>query len=570
MKRDLHLLESKIFDLLIIGGGIYGSAVAWEAALNGLSVALIEKRDFGHGTSANSLKIIHGGLRYLQNVDLRRMRKSIMARRTLLRIAPHLVQPLKFIVPTFGKNIYSRPASFFALLINDLISWDRNRALGRDQAIPRGTILTKGEFLKLVPGFKIDGCTGGAVWYDAIVANSERLTLELVCSAVYQGACAVNYVKAEDLITENRKVRGVSAVDQLTGQSIPIRARFIVKAMGPHIDEITNSSPRIAPLHLKMTKAVNVFIKRSIFKDYAVGFYGRDDFGHKGMERIHNQRAFFCVPWNGGTLIGTTYHGISGFLNDLRVTHHDVKDLLDRFNYRWPDAGLSLGDVGFCHAGLVPVFEKNLPAGMRTRLQKNSIFIDHYKRDGIQGLISIVGVKYTTAIIEARDIVVEVCKRLGQSNFRRQPVPVLPGAGRLRQSRSLGLEGSTRLKEGWNFDSTNRFKCHYGTTSNKIRMLADKNPDLSEPVLEGVSITAAEVVHFAREEMAQKISDILLRRTNVGWFGFPGDVFIQRCGEIMSEELGWDLKRKQAEIDDVKKEFTFLRRSRHLGGRSDL
>ena len=188
MRRDLAALAGREHDLLVVGGGIHGVAVAWDAAQRGLAVALVESHDFGSGVSWNSLKTIHGGLRYLQKADLIRLRESVHERSALLRIAPALVKPLGFLVPTYGHGAKGREAMALGLVLNDLLSADRNRGLPPERRIPRSRVLSSRETLDLVPGLAAEGLNGGALWYDAQVESSERLTVGFAHAAADAGA----------------------------------------------------------------------------------------------------------------------------------------------------------------------------------------------------------------------------------------------------------------------------------------------------------------------------------------------------------------------------------------------
>ena len=209
MQRDLTKLSQNVYDLLIVGGGIYGAGVARDASLRGLSVALVEKADFGCATSANSLKMIHGGLRYLQHGDFKRMRESIYDRRILMQIAPHLVHPLGVVVPTYGHGIKGKEVMTIALAINDIVSCDRNVGIDPHKHIPPGRTISKTECLQLLPGIDAKDLTGGAVFCDAQVYNSERLVLSFLRSAAQKNADLANYVEVIGFLQQGNCITGV-------------------------------------------------------------------------------------------------------------------------------------------------------------------------------------------------------------------------------------------------------------------------------------------------------------------------------------------------------------------------
>ena len=218
MKRDIEKLSETEYDVVIIGAGIYGACAAWEAASRGLKAALIDKGDFGSATSANSLKIIHGSLRYLQDLDFKRMRESSNERRVLMKIAPHLVHPMPVVMPTYGHGAKGKEIMKLALLVNDIITFDKNKGNSPEKHIPRGKIISKNECIEILPDIDKKGLTGAALWYDAQMHNSERLTLAFVQSAANAGADVANYVEADRFVMDGNKVTGVKAIDNLTGK----------------------------------------------------------------------------------------------------------------------------------------------------------------------------------------------------------------------------------------------------------------------------------------------------------------------------------------------------------------
>jgi glycerol-3-phosphate dehydrogenase len=225
MRRDLTTLAGSTFDLLVVGAGIHGACIAWDASLRGLSVALLDRGDFGAATSANSLRIIHGGLRYLSRVDFPRMLESIRERSILLRIAPELVVPLPVLVPTYRKISRGKAAFGMALRINDLVSLRRNRGLRPDRILSSGRLVGREECLGHFPWFPREGLTGGALWYDATVRHPERLTLGFVRSAAERGAIPANYVEVNRIVVQGGKVHGVAVTDVDTGSRFEVQAR---------------------------------------------------------------------------------------------------------------------------------------------------------------------------------------------------------------------------------------------------------------------------------------------------------------------------------------------------------
>src|SRR5919109_153809 len=218
MKRNLERLADRKFDILVIGGGIHGAITAWDAALRGVSVALIERGDFGSGTSQNSLKIIHGGLRYLQDGNLSRIRTIARERTTWMRIAPHLIHRLPCLMPTTQKISRSRLAMGVALKANDILSFDRNQLADPEKDLPDGMIVSQRELSRILPGYDVSTSTGAAVWYDAQIYNSERLLLEFILSAADAGAEVANYVEAISFLQRDKRITGVRVKDFQTGQ----------------------------------------------------------------------------------------------------------------------------------------------------------------------------------------------------------------------------------------------------------------------------------------------------------------------------------------------------------------
>lgn len=470
MTRDLERLTSREHDLIVVGGGIYGAAAAWDAAQRGLQVALVEAADFGAGVSSNSLKTIHGGLRYLQRLDLVRMRESIRERRALLRIAPRLVRPLPFLVPTYGHGAKGRVALRVAMLANDAVAWDRNRGLPEPQRIPPGRMLSPREVLALVPGLEARGLSGGAVFCDAQALSSERLLLGFLHAAVAHGAALANHLEAVSLLRAGGRAAGVRARDHEAGADLEVRGRVVLNAAGPGMLRLLEAAGIRRP-RVPLLRAFNLVLSRPVVQSHAVGGLGRD-------------RYLFLVPWNGVAIVGTAYEDPSRDLADA------ARAFLAEAQAAYPQAELTPRDVALVHRGLVP------GTGGARGLATRPLLIDHEAEDGVAGLVSVLGVKYTTARGVAERAVDLVFRRLG-----RTPPPCRTAVTELEQARLL--EGS-----------------------------------LARRTLEAV-----------RDEMALHLADAVLRRLDLATAGPPAPADLEVVAGTMAAELGWSAERVAAERD---------------------
>lgn len=509
MIRDLDRLEGETYDVLIVGGGIYGAAAAWEAASRGLSVALLEKADFASATSANSLKIIHGGFRYLQHLDLPRVRESILERKVLMRIAGGLVRPLPVLVPASGHGLRGREALAAALLFNDLLGFDRNGLEDPGMHIPRGRLLSAGDCRALEPalsGLPVDGC---ALFYDAIVEDSERLVLGYLHQAYAAGAALANRVEVTGYLRRGEGVCGVQAVDGLSGAPLKVHARLVLNTAGPWVQSLAQAAGgKTAGPGLALAQAINLVTRKAVFERHAVGLLGDNGYRDGAAPLPRSSSLLFVVPWRGASLIGTSYRMFGGDPGRLRVSGEDVDSLLEAFNAALPGQQLGRADVAFVHAGLLPA----LPGEGAVRLTRRPAITDH-ARQGIFGLISIQGVKYTTARRVACRVVDEAFRRLGR--------PTAPSISALKP---LALYGER----------------HDGTVY--------AAGDVRERV-------AAAVRFAVAEEMALSLEDLFLRRSGWGSAGRPDSALLQAAADAMAQAMSWSAEFRNAEIRRVEKHY---------------
>lgn len=547
MKRDLQQLSAKQYDVIIIGGGIYGAWAAWDAALRGLSVALVEKDDFGGATSSNSLKIIHGGLRYLQHADFKRMRESIHERKVLMHVAPHLVHPLPCIMPTYGHGIKGREVMSIALWLNDLVGFDRNRLPDPQKRLPAGRIVSKEELLRRLPGIEETGLTGGAVWYDCQIYNSERLLLSLLHGAVAHGAQMANYAPVIGLLREGNSIRGVQVRDAMSGDCHEIKGRLVLNSSGPWINSLfamTASEHRLP--EIQFSKALNLVINRKPAGNYAAGIPSKHTFRDQHAVVNRGSRLLFVAPWRRYMLLGTDHVPYSGAADDFKLTETDVRQLLDEYNEAYPAQKISPEEITYWYGGLLPM--EPLSNGSKdVTLTKQYKIFDHEKIQQLQGLVSILGVKYTTARDVAAKAIDLVCKKLrhrGKSTTAHRRVP----GGEIERFAEYLDDEIAKRPWGLDREVIRHLIYNYGRNYPMILLSLEEHAATAKRVDPAQEVIEAEVIHAAKEEMAVTLLDVVRRRTVLGSAGCPSKRVLRRTATIMAKYTGWDTEQIAAEI----------------------
>lgn len=544
-------LDGRTFDVVIVGGGIHGSTLAMEAARAGYEVALLEKGDFGHSTSANSLKIIHGGIRYLQHGDFKRMRESIKSRRAMMNFSPHLVKPLACLMPTYGHGIRGREMMRLAFGIYDLVAFDRNMGLEPKNCLPCAGALSRDEVKRVVSGIKEDNLTGGAVWYDAIAYNTERLILEYVKEAARYGASPVNYIHAEELEATNGRVGAVLAKDLISGQKIRIGCRCVVNAAGPRFAQFSNSNKELTGQ--RWATAVNLVVKKRLFEKYAVGLEGYTDYTDQDAIIKRGKRLFFFVPWlNKYTMIGTTYKPYRGEIGDFSLQREEISNVLADVNKIYPQADLTMEDVTYFHGGLVPRTEAEDEQDERqadsVQLDKSSRIIDHGGLGEIKGLFSIKGVKYTTA----PDIAQKVLKILKKDEHLGIPKN---GSCRVDCSQLPDFDRIVEKLGGRYEKLRTHLRSRYGGYWRELFCYMDMENNWEADDTLWISteppLLKVELLYFIREELAHFLSDVVFRRSPLGSAECPEEKTLHAVADIMARELGWSHKERESQIDKV-------------------
>lgn len=537
MTRDLRRLADTKFDVVIVGAGFYGVTIAWDAAQRGLSVAIIDKDDFGAATSFNNLKTLHGGLRSLSALNFTQMRLFIRERRALARILPHLVRPLPFIVTTSRNPIRSSPAWRVLLAVNDAMARDRNQGLSDPGThLPPGHLVGRDEALQLNPVVSATGVTGGAVWYDYQMVSTDRVTLSFLLSAIDAGAAAANYVHATRFLNEGHRITGVKVEDRLSNETFAIRGRIVVNAAGPWAASLIGGlsvAAQGAPPPM-LSRAMNVVTRRLVGSHACGGTVGG--------------RFLFFVPWGEVSMVGTSHDAFDGTADQLKVSRWDLEAFLKDVREAFPNASLKAGDVRLIHRGLLPMVSGE---GTHVKLVKESRVVDHAKH-GMPGLVSVFGVRYTTARGTAELAVDTVFRALGHETPPRcRTAETSLVGGSIAHVDNFLKAALLRDVDSVDIDSLRRVATTYGTSYDQVLQIARDIPALGRPLGRDCHVLGAEILHAARGEMAMKLGDAVLRRTEAGAAGHPGTDALERAAAIMARAHGWDERRTRNEVAEV-------------------
>lgn len=532
MTRAPHLLTATRFDLLIVGGGIHGLAAARDAAMRGLSVALVERGDLAGGSSFNHLKTLHGGLRALQTLDLPKFREGIRERATMARLAPHLVRPLPFLLPTRRTITRSRTALRAALAIDRLLSPDRSRALPEWLRLPPGRVVSRAEALERAPLLP-PHVTGAAVWFDYQLLKTERHAIGFAHAAAAQGAILANYVEAVEGIVRDGRLRGARARDVLTGNQFDVQADIVLNAAGPAAGVVaTRLGVRV---DWPVQRAMNLVTIRPAPSCAVAAALGGG--------------TLFLVPWRDRMVVGTWHEERAFDPSSTDVSIDAVERMCVDVNASFPGLDLRVDEVTLVHRGLVP--GRRVDDG-RVVMRTDSAIVDH-ARDGLDGALSIIGVKYTTGRSVAETAVDLVLKKKGRGKEpSASSVTPLPGAC----DRPID-ECSRALREAFpavSPASAVHLAATYGAAAGEVLDVGGRG-DLTAPIASGASWLRAEVAYAVRHEMAVTLADVVLRRIGLGDAGHPGDVAAGDVARVMQQELGWSDARVTEELAALRRAY---------------
>jgi glycerol-3-phosphate dehydrogenase len=563
--QALAALSQDEFDVVVVGGGITGAGVALDAATRGYSVALLERADFASGTSSRSSKLVHGGLRYLQNFDLGLVREALLERQLMVMLAPHLVRPLPLVVPAFDG---ARPDRLVGVGLNlyDVMAVDRDRlrsrrgrrsrgraqgnrpadrsaaagpmpddrALERDSWSPeRHRVISGEEVVELLPALAAREPTSGYLFYDC-QTDDVRLVLTVLGEAERFGAVCTNRVDVTGLLVRDGRAHGVRVIDGESGESFEVHAANVVNATGVWADELRPDElhdeaelPRIRP-----SRGTHVTLSHD-----ALPLVGG------AIVPAGEGRSIFALPWLGHTLVGTTDNDYEGPLEHVKPSAEDIGYLLHATNEFFGSA-LGHGDLTGAFAGVRPLISTGDPKKSVDISRKAELY------ETSSGMITITGGKLTTWRRMAKMTVDRLVERDARdAPCRTSEIPL---------GQAIAVEELPQV-EGVAAEAYQALASRYGHAAHQVLALAAERGELAQPIVPGLPDLLAEVALAARREQARSIGDVLLRRTRLGLLAArelvgeeavhaAGGTPVERVGDILARELGWSPERRTLEL----------------------
>jgi glycerol-3-phosphate dehydrogenase len=532
-------LERAPLDVLVIGGGIVGTGIARDLALRGLKIGLIEQRDLASGTSSKPTRLIHGGLRYLEMFDFGLVRTDMREREVLLRLAPHLVHPLQFLMPMYRRGVLYRAKLQAGMQLYDALSFDKS--------LPTRQWLNTRQVLRVEPGLNARGLQGAWQFFDGQVSLVERLVVENALDAAAHDGVILTYASATGFLRdEDGTVRGVRVRDELSGRETSMHARLTVNATGPWLDLTTAGIRSGARSLLRLTKGVHL-VTPSASKHAHVLFARRDG------------RLFFVIPWLGYSLVGTTDTDYQGDPGEAAATEEDVAYLVEESKRAFPDG--QFDQIFYTYAGVRALVRiEDVSEG---KVSRKHALHDHARRDGVAGIVSVVGGKITGYRAIAEEVGNLVGRQLGIARRRGLPTAhaPLPG-GHLRdlqtyvseqiwpKARALGLDR----------EQADHLGSIYGSMTPSVLARIERDPFLVRKLCADSPTIAAQLQHAVESEWAMSLADVMLRRTSLGLQACQGLDCLDGVVEYLAPLLGWDRTERERQIAAYHREIEPMRR----------
>jgi glycerol-3-phosphate dehydrogenase len=530
-RAAIAAMRDQELDVLVVGGGIVGTGSALDAVTRGLSVGLVEARDWSAGTSSRSSKLVHGGIRYLEQLNFGLVREALIERGLLLqRIAPHLVKPVKFLFP-LTHRVWERAYIGAGMAMYDAFSWTG----GRPPGVPHHRHLSRRQLYKAIPSLKKGAMIGGMTYYDAQVDDA-RYGASVARTAAYYGAHVATRVRVEGFIKVGERVVGVDAHDLETGERFQIRAKQIVNATGVWTDDTQALVGERGQVHVRASKGVHLIVPRDRIRSTM------------GMILRTEKSVLFVIPWGRHWLVGTTDTDWNLDKAHPAATAKDIDYILDHVNEVLA-VPLTREDVEGVYAGLRPLL-----AGESE--ETSQLSREHYVAHVVPGLVVIAGGKWTTYRVMAKDAIDEAASALDE----RVPKSVTEDialVGAEGYQAAWNQRGSIAARTGLHAARVEHLLNRYGTLASEVIALITEKPALAAPVPGADDYLQAEIVYAATNEGALHLDDVLARRTRISIEAWDRGVSAAPvAAELMAEVLGWDAEHEQLEVD------TYLERVR--------
>jgi len=555
MKRDIEKIKSAAFDLVIIGGGITGACLAHDAALRGLRVALVEKNDFGMSTSSASSKLLHGGIRYLQKLQFGKVRESARERTYFQIIAPHITTTIPFLIPTIQGSIMKGRAALLAgmNLYRTICSGLNGLVSDPSKKVEFGAFFSKSKVLEQVPMLKaIGGLSGAHTLFESHMHNSERMTLAFIKSAVHNGSQAANHVAVQRLISTDERITGVHCRDTLSGEEFQIEAKMVVNAAGPFLPGINSQieSLRLFKNTTGFSKGVHIVV-RQLEEKYALALSS----GKKTEGLVtRGGRHIFMIPWRGRTLIGTTNVPFADKLDEIRVTDKDIDDFLQDINAIVPGLSLENGDVHYAFAGLYPLISDEIKTDTYQGTGEYQV-VDHSEQGGPEGIVSVMGAKYTTARAIAEQAVDLIGRKMSMPDPRCRTASVPLFEGRIDNLEQFIAKKQQHYREILPAQTVHDLIVSHGSEVDKVIDYCRNQAGYLEKLSEERETLVGEVAYAVEHEMACTLDDVVFARTGLGTIGHPGTEVLNRVVKVIGPLLAWDEPRCRDEIEAVERRY---------------
>lgn len=538
--RDLSQTAAQEFDVIIVGGGVTGAWLALHCAQQGYKTIMIERGDYASATSSASSKLLHGGIRYLQQLHFGKVRESAMERAEYVYAAPHLSQPVPFAVPTYADFKRSKLFLKCGMMAYSLLCTGENRLINQpEQKLPLARSVSRKKLNDICDLSHIDH-TGAVVYYERHMPDSERMVLAIIQTARKFGAKTFNYVSATGFLGDDGVVTGVTAKDELTGDAFEISAKLVVNAAGPWIDTLNcklrnaDQAPRISGF------AIGSHIITRKISNYALALATK----HQSDAKIdRGGRHVFLIPWRGYSLIGTSYDEVSNPDGNLSIQPGQVDALLADVNDALPNVGLTRADIVSGYSGLYPLQTDVIESTVYQGTGEYRI-IDHAETNNVSGLITALGAKFTTG----RKISALTLPLIGKALGRAVSLKRIKLKGCDYKSYSTFLNSKlTQYKDIYDPETISHITTLYGTGTDEFFASIADQPALQAPICMGQPDLAGQVIWAVDYEQALTVDDILYRRTSLGLLGIrPTEV--EAIADLMADRLGWTSEERQRQV----------------------